>query len=185
MISSTTRSDLQFGTKLALMQREASQKHLRTGSMCHESLRFQDLLVSSVACLWPGTRISRPWLPFPGTCRLLRLLFIPFPGTDLSLGAWISAPGCCSRVPVACFHIKKQGKNGTENRPLSHFCYSVRIAASNATSDGEKLISFVNAQASVPPNTRSIPLSSHSMESGPSYPIWLRARMMLSKSTSP
>ena len=70
MISSTTRSDLQFGAKLALMQREASLKHFRTGSMCHESLRFQDLLVSSVACLWPG--------------------------------AWISAPGCCSRVPVAC-----------------------------------------------------------------------------------
>lgn len=44
-------------------------------------------------------------------------------------------------------------------------------ASSKATSEGEKLIFLVNAQASMPPNTLSMPLSSHSIESGPSYPI--------------
>lgn len=42
------------------------------------------------------------------------------------------------------------------------------MASSKATSEGEKLIFFVKAQASVPPKTRSMPLSSHSMDKGPS-----------------
>ena len=41
------------------------------------------------------------------------------------------------------------------------------MASSKATSEAEKLIFLVKAQASVPPKTRSMPLSSHSMDSGP------------------
>ena len=41
------------------------------------------------------------------------------------------------------------------------------IAASNAISDGEKSVLRTNASASGAPQSRSMPLSSHSIESGP------------------
>ena len=47
------------------------------------------------------------------------------------------------------------------------FDYWFLMASSKATSEAEKLIFLVKAQASVPPNTRSMPLSSHSMDRGP------------------
>ncbi len=42
-----------------------------------------------------------------------------------------------------------------------------------------------NSSASRAPHSRSIPESSHSIDSGPAYPIWLSALISASKSTPP
>ena len=49
---------------------------------------------------------------------------------------------------------------------VAHDC-AFCIAASNAISDGEKSVRRTNASASGAPQSRSMPLSSHSIESGP------------------
>ncbi len=59
------------------------------------------------------------------------------------------------------------------------------IAASKATAEGGKSVRRTNARASRAPYSRSIPESSHSTDSGPWYPILVRARKKSSKSTSP
>ena len=52
------------------------------------------------------------------------------------------------------------------NSPLATR-YSLANAASNATAEGVKSCPRIMSRASGAPNSRSIPLSSHSMESGP------------------
>jgi len=69
----------------------------------------------------------------------------------------------------------------TSNAKSSTSC----AAASKATSDGVKSVRRTNASASCAPYSRFIPESSHSIDSGPWYPIRFSARKSSSKSTSP
>src|SRR5207302_10422478 len=63
--------------------------------------------------------------------------------------------------------------------------YFFANCASNASSLGLKSRRLVKAQASAAPCSRSMPLSSHSMERGPWYPTELSARMISSKLIEP
>src|SRR6202022_3528383 len=68
---------------------------------------------------------------------------------------------------------------------FAHRIYPFLNAASKATFEGAKSVRRTSASASGAPQSRSMPESSHSIDSGPSYPIRLRARKSDSKSTSP
>jgi hypothetical protein len=65
------------------------------------------------------------------------------------------------------------------------FFYFFSKAASKAISEEGKSTFLTNSQASLAPNSLSIPLSSHSTDKGPLYLIVFSALIISSKSTFP
>ncbi|SMO71324.1 hypothetical protein SAMN06265218_11097 [Fodinibius sediminis] len=71
-------------------------------------------------------------------------------------------------VTISPCNIKKAASLREEEMRLNGTCYSFsEKAESKAAEGGEKSISFTYWQDSSAPNSRSMPLSSHSIESGP------------------
>ena len=81
---------------------------------------------------------------------------------------WQAGPSLASRP-----ESRRQKPHGGESpKPLTlagrpDYALASSKAESNARADGEKSSFLVNSQASRAPNSRSMPLSSHSIESGP------------------
>ena len=82
---------------------------------------------------------------------------------QLAQAAGVS-PATVSRV----LNHKGIVKADTYNRVAVSYTHLDVYKRQKLTSEGEKLICFVNSKASVAPKVRSMPLSSHSTLSGPS-----------------